>query len=498
MTEKYINKIFKALEKDKNSWPLFIKNLYIEDFRGWSEQEIQFNFPICAITGENGTGKTTILQACCLAYDIDYPSSAYPLLTGIFSRPKYDSNRKQNIADFTFIIKNGEQECLFYVLVSSGGKLPTEKGSKRDVVWIGLERIIDLMATQTLEPKIVTENLLQESRYVFLSDKYLKYYSYILGQPYDSVLISTDLKPSWIVCGVAHRKDYHMQHFDVSYGERSLLAILYRLETIQRNGLVLIDEIELALHPKAQRRLIRVITEIAFEKRLQVILSTYSEFVLDELPECARILIKSSFNEKKIEYGVSTNNALTTMDEKNHPECFFFVEDNITMVLLKEILREKIDLRLVFIQIIGSDTKFDMLNKIIGEKGFPLRSLIVRDPQYKKTNQQETETRIIDLPFNEMKPEKQIFNDILSDDDALNELSHIRNVQKNELIDSLKRSMTNLDEHDWPKDLSALIDGDKGEYLNLWKELCRIWVAIPRNKEKLDLFCDTLSLKIRS
>lgn len=54
---------------------------------------------------------------------------------------------------------------------------------------------------------------------------------------------------------------------------------------LPKYGLILIDEIESSLHPRAQRRLIRDLATVCRERELQIILTTHSPYVLEELPK---------------------------------------------------------------------------------------------------------------------------------------------------------------------------------------------------------------------
>lgn len=64
-------------------WPQFLEMVEINGLRGWSGQSINFNFPIVAIVGENGTGKSTLLKAAACAYKNEggsptfYPSAFF-------------------------------------------------------------------------------------------------------------------------------------------------------------------------------------------------------------------------------------------------------------------------------------------------------------------------------------------------------------------------------------------------------------------------------------
>ena len=103
-------------------------------------------------------------------------------------------------------------------------------------------------------------------------------------------------------------------------------------------GLVMIDEIETSLHPRAQRRLIRDLAELCRERDLQIILSTHSPYVLAELPLEARLYLMQGQSGRHIMTGVSPEFAMTRMDEYPAPECEAYVEDERSRSLLREII----------------------------------------------------------------------------------------------------------------------------------------------------------------
>ena len=51
-----------------NSFPKHLESIELKNVRGWNGKKIDFKFPITAIVGENGMGKTTILQAAASVY----------------------------------------------------------------------------------------------------------------------------------------------------------------------------------------------------------------------------------------------------------------------------------------------------------------------------------------------------------------------------------------------------------------------------------------------
>ncbi|MGB7097582.1 MAG: AAA family ATPase, partial [Xanthobacteraceae bacterium] len=49
-------------------WPQRLEWIEIHNIRGWKGHRIPFNFPITALVGENGSGKSTVLQAAASMY----------------------------------------------------------------------------------------------------------------------------------------------------------------------------------------------------------------------------------------------------------------------------------------------------------------------------------------------------------------------------------------------------------------------------------------------
>src|SRR5579863_7824512 len=86
-----INDEVRRLQKKwsgKQGWPKRLNWLEIDNMRGWNRQRINFDFPIVAVIGENGSGKSTILQAAACAYQ-DTARTFYP--TEFFPETAWDN-----------------------------------------------------------------------------------------------------------------------------------------------------------------------------------------------------------------------------------------------------------------------------------------------------------------------------------------------------------------------------------------------------------------------
>ncbi|VVD79756.1 hypothetical protein PIN31115_01050 [Pandoraea iniqua] len=81
-----------------------------------------------------------------------------------------------------------------------------------------------------------------------------------------------------------------------SLGELCIIKLLRMLKDCPVSSLVLIDELELALHPMAQVALLRHLDEVALEKNLTVIVSTHSSTLIKQAGEQRLLLLKNDGN----------------------------------------------------------------------------------------------------------------------------------------------------------------------------------------------------------
>lgn len=131
---------------------------------------------------------------------------------------------------------------------------------------------------------------------------------------------------------------YSEVHF--SLGERLILNTLDFIQGLHDGGLLLIDEIELALHPVAQVRFFNLIKRIAQQKHLTCIISTHSSS-----------LVKIAERRFYLENRNGTVTALTdcqpayilkdiSVSDDNRPDFIFFVEDEMALRYLRAIIRK--------------------------------------------------------------------------------------------------------------------------------------------------------------
>lgn len=316
----------------RGDFPKHLEWVELDGIRGWTGQRIDFNFPIVAICGENGAGKSTIIQAAASIYESTtdekyfasnfFPDTAWDSLSGVVIRAS---------------IKEGSNSTEVSVRKPTTRWRGNETRRQRPVNYLDLRRIQPISA-RTGYARLAKPALSEAASQDFGSEA-LQRFSHIIGKSYSSARqATTNLDKNRNIPVVSHDgSDY--SGFHQGAGEATIAEMI--AIDIPQYSIVLIDEIETSLHPRAQRRLIRDLAEISRTKLVQFILTTHSPYVLEELPSSARVYVFNNGSEKSVVPGVSPEFALSKMDEEIHPEVDVYVEDNIAKILLEEILAKR-------------------------------------------------------------------------------------------------------------------------------------------------------------
>jgi ABC-type lipoprotein export system ATPase subunit len=122
---------------------------------------------------------------------------------------------------------------------------------------------------------------------------------------------------------------YHSEkHF--SLGELCVLKLLRVIGEVENNSLIIVDELEMALHPRAQVSLLKYIDSEATKKRLTVIFSTHSVSLIKTIDRRKIIYLdRNETGEIRSVVGCYPTYALGNIasDEETLPDAMLYVED---------------------------------------------------------------------------------------------------------------------------------------------------------------------------
>ncbi len=439
-------------------WPKRLDWLRISGLRGWNRQRFDLQFPIMAVVGENGAGKSTLLQAAASVYRVPKGGKGR-FASDFFPQTYWEKIEK---AEIEYGGREGARE------ISEKLRKPGERWRgnperpERQVLYIDLSRIQPIPARSGYTKLVKNPNHQEKSARAFEESR-LARFGQIMGRTYDSAKMSLTNISDREVPVICHQGSTY-SGFHQGAGETTIAELLQK--DWPQHCLVLIDEIESSLHPRAQRRLIRDLAERCRELEAQVILTTHSPYVLEELPPEARAYIMQIGSSREIVYGVSSAFAMTKMDEVPQPECDLYVEDDRAKDFLMEIIVAHDASLAQRCRIIpfGTASVGRALGEMVKRQRFPDPSCVFLDGDQAKA------PGCILLPGDDA-PERVVF-EALKHSSGWQALSQRIGRPFPDVADACERAMSLTEHHGWVREASIRLTVRMDI---LWQAMCSEW-----------------------
>ncbi|MBG0846217.1 AAA family ATPase [Pseudomonas chengduensis] len=388
------------LDKDLRKWfqndnsCANLKSISISkgSIRALSELLIQISYPITAIAGKNGSGKSTILALACCAFHNESKFSIPGKTRNYYTYADFFIQHKeeippQGIEIFYGIFHNNWTPTK---VVPEGVGLAYQKRSKtkggkwndyalrvnRNVVFIGIGRIVP--HSEKSQSKSYNRYF-KDSELKGWEDKVKDSVGYILRKSYDSFKIARHTKYR---LPIAKTNEITYSGFNMGAGENALFEIFTTVHSCPPGTLFVIDEIELGLHVEAQKRFISKLKELCLEKKAQIVCTTHSKEIFECLPEEARLFIERINNKTLVTQGISPEFAFHKLSAENHQELDIFVEDDVANSLITHAIPAEIRAR-CNIETIGSATALCVQLAALYNRKTKKKTLILFDADQK-------------------------------------------------------------------------------------------------------------------
>jgi predicted ATPase len=337
--------VFSADLSNAKTYPKLIKGLKFDTFRHIDNLRVDFNSPITVISGTNRTGKTTIL--------LSIACSHFEFKKRNYSNGKLERQTWSDVLKFTH---HDIQSCdwTYHLHIKTGSKTEWKRGQRKsatkkwnglgkkesqikdvNVVYLDLDRILparyysDVLHKKALSS---TPSLVSPGNQKLIES----FLSYILEQNYAVKKLANHLDKDLL--GFSASNNY--SSYNSASGEDVLSRIVIECVEAPKNSLILIDEIELGLHPKVQRRLMDIIFEISDRDSKQFIITSHSPSIISCVPDSSRILIDQRSGSHSAICPISVNAALTKMDSACFPLVDLFCEDQVAEKIIRKALKE--------------------------------------------------------------------------------------------------------------------------------------------------------------
>ncbi|WP_375584259.1 ATP-dependent endonuclease [Cyclobacterium xiamenense] len=422
----------------------FIKKISINGFRGMDKLDFEIEFPITAISGTNGSGKSTIGQiAACgyrkpatdRIYKRHYVKDFFPKSVHLDPTPFTDS------ANIIFNYATNTQQSQTLTI------------ARKNVEWSGYKRQPErhsfYVGFAAYIPKIERRGIsIYNSKHLVLTkirevdDSIKQKVARILNSYYDKIYfqgISAKEKSNEI--GVVSRYGYSYSENNMGFGEGRLLYVVDLLENEPDNSLFILEEPETSLHGDAQYQFVKYLMDVVSRKGHQIIFSTHSSTMLEALPPEGRKFLIRDKNGVKILNRISAYRARSILANGFEKAISICVEDVFAKSLLSEIIRTNSDLELKSIQIAPIGDKLAVATMVKQMNAMGIRTIGIRDADVGKDDSKMLYSFPGSLP-----PEKEVFLDKQVIVDLNNKYSFD--------VEEIFKLTPDLNHHDYSKELA--------------------------------------------
>lgn len=407
MTAKSLPELVGILNKKHSAqpFPAFIQSLRLHSFKNIADlTEIEFQFPLTALIGANGCGKSSVLQAL------------YGCPEGFSLGRYWFSTKLDPISE-----ERGSRPYLVYGYTSESGerrevvktriKWNKKAGASKNLDYWEPSRPIKKLGMQTLpggarHPAIIKDVMVIDFRYQLSAfDRYFyleevepwhakkrRSQQDVIRLRSEAILqslsgsarpkkadpvhelskeqcetISTILGKRYRAGKILHHRFHGFWADTVVFesessinplkyteanagsGEVAVTLMVHKLANAKPGSLVLLDEPEYSLHPGAQRELLRFLLGQCLEKQLQIVFTTHAPAMVEGLPTSAiKVFEQDSLTDRfVVRQDRSVEEAFLSIGQRTLARATIRVEDALAKELIEEVLRRMVSKGLI-------------------------------------------------------------------------------------------------------------------------------------------------------
>lgn len=336
---KSLSSKFQAGQRFTNFGSLLTR-VKIDGFRG-IKTEIDFEYPVTALSGFNGSGKSTVGQLLLCGYkklSTSVSAKRY-YVVNFFPVSLVDPKPFTDDAQITYSYQTDKPGVMQDLTVSratsewSGYKRQPERNTE----YVGFTVYIPKVERRDLSV-YNAKNMTLGSRTDLEGAAVIA--SRILGSPYDEIYfqgVQAHKKQGDL--GIARRFGTTYSENNMGFGEGRVVYTVRLLETCPAQSLVILEEPETSLHESAQYELSKYLLDVSDRRGHQIVFSIHSSTMMNALPPEGRKLLIRKNDGVKVYNRVSASRIRTALSAGEHGHCVICVEDDFAQSLLREILQ---------------------------------------------------------------------------------------------------------------------------------------------------------------
>lgn len=353
------------LDKDRNIIrPNLTKHYRLEKitfrkFRNLDGMEIDFGDKnVTGIFGANGLGKSSILSVIRCLYQAVYNPRIRKRTTPKIARPVgcenkafghlfygnqyYNYNNSEIVAEFSYASKDSQTAIVspLYEIKSPRKRWTPGTTSKPacPVYYINMETCVPVAEAGKKKSDREKRKRLYESILKQCSELKECFNKIFLHPIEISNTAASNINgvDDSVTVAINNKK---LPFRELSAGEQRVLKLLNTIYKAEDNSIILIDEIEITLHPSALENLIDVLNKLAKNKGLQIIFTSHSLKLAERKDINVRTLYKLG-NWVRCDHGYNQECRKLLEGKCAQSQIKMLVEDDVSKALMMELLRQ--------------------------------------------------------------------------------------------------------------------------------------------------------------
>lgn len=321
--------------------------------RGLSPFTISMNYPISAIAGRNGSGKSTILAMAACAFHNEKDGfkrlrRKFPYYTfaDFFIQTEDEIYPEGIKIRFQILYNKWKKSKKFPDGIGAGYQVRKKRqGGKwndyslrlnRNVVFFGINRIVPHSENPTIRTYRRAFKASEEHGWESFSKDSVER---VLNKSYSSFCykVHNQYRIPLVNCD-----SFSYSGFNMGAGENAVIELFSTIYSAPTGLFLVIDEIELGLHPEAQIRLIEELKIVCEKRKIQILCTTHSSSILSSLPPEGRFFVEKIENQVIITPAISPQFAAGKLSGENSNEIDIYVEDDFAKLFLESCIENEI------------------------------------------------------------------------------------------------------------------------------------------------------------
>ena len=316
--------------------------------------DFNFIFPLTVLVGQNGSGKTTVTRAIKLLKSNYEPQCEFfetEIDDGGFANARFDYIVDGHKLAYQHTEKprkwNLEGDLPQRVSITSIQTKSFVGGIEKSFLYDNIaksarrEDQVDYVQKQAHKIQQEPQEGSSKRRYS-MTENELEVVNRILDSHYQAIEIIRHrfFRGTWATNILFQNKSSFCEYNSGS-GEFLVATIVREVEKAQNNSIVLIDEPEVSLHPRAQYRLVEYFFDAIKRKHIQMIITTHSEHIVELLPKEAVICLRKNDRETYVQQNVIPELAFLEIGSLAINRKRITVEDEMAKRIVEKVLEEE-------------------------------------------------------------------------------------------------------------------------------------------------------------